>query len=404
MRQPMKRLFIAAMLGLTSFTPLMFSNVPTVNANQKVFRTITPADAQRAKELRQQADEERMSGHYADAIRDYTSALHLDDRIGGFAGRAFCFLQQGDYDAAEQDAFTSISHQSADDLLNPELRGMAEYVHALCAYHRGDYIQAKEDTTSVIGTSYAETDAFRQLLRDVGQKAQQQIDTLAAQKFLDEAKPLIDQLPPPAELKAYDLLCGDDTWWSDQSTKQAIEQQFGPISTLTQNLWFLNAPDRKAVVAFVPRRVSIAYSNGIQYNDTLLMYMLYEYASDTISSGMTDDLKSHPHLQWIKLISIEDNLPRFLRVDGTQDVTWGDIVKNATREETARQKGHDGSPAELASVSMLGSSVPTDYYVMHSNNDRGIFVLRAERDGPIIGTLTCLNSYKTTAYKINWTK
>ena len=81
-------------LGLTTaFCTLLLGGTSapaSVEANQKVFRTVTPEDNARAQALQSQADEARLAGDYARAIDLYTKAIHINERLGGYDGRAYC--------------------------------------------------------------------------------------------------------------------------------------------------------------------------------------------------------------------------------------------------------------------------------------------------------------------------
>ena len=123
-------------LGLTAaFCTLLLGGTSapaSVEANQKVFRTVTPEDNARAQALQSQADEARLAGDYARAIDLYTKAIHINERLGGYDGRAYCRFLLGDYDAAERDALTALYNRSADDLMKAGISGLAEYVHGMC--------------------------------------------------------------------------------------------------------------------------------------------------------------------------------------------------------------------------------------------------------------------------------
>lgn len=93
----------------------------------------------------EQANSLRAAGSYEEAIQLYTKAIHINERIGGYAGRAYCRFLLGDYEQAERDANTSMYNRSAKDLMQPGMMGMAEYVRGVCRYRRGQFTEAEAD-------------------------------------------------------------------------------------------------------------------------------------------------------------------------------------------------------------------------------------------------------------------
>ena len=167
--------FCALLLGGTS------APAP-VEANQKIFRTVTPEDNARAQALQKQADEARLAGDYARAIDLYTKAIHINERLGGYDGRAYCRFLLGDYDAAERDASTALHNRSADDLMKTGISGLAEYVHGMCLYKKEQYEEAERDLKAVLGTRYA-SDEVKTAYADCREKAAAAREAAMLEKF-----------------------------------------------------------------------------------------------------------------------------------------------------------------------------------------------------------------------------
>ena len=123
----MKRMLCCILAALLLAVPVSLLAVPSwAAANQKVFRKVTPEDNKRAMQLLEQADKLREVGDYEQAIQLYTRAIHINERLGGYAGRAYCRFLLGDFEQAERDANTSIHNRSAKDLPLPGMMGRAE--------------------------------------------------------------------------------------------------------------------------------------------------------------------------------------------------------------------------------------------------------------------------------------
>ncbi len=166
----MKKILCLFLAGGLISLPLSMLQPSFVMANQKVFRKVTPADNQRALQLLEQANSLRSSKKYEEAIPLYTKAIHINERLGGYAGRAYCRFMLHDYEQAERDANTSIHNRSARDLLLPGMMGMAEYVRGICRYRQGKYAEAEKDLRIAANSRYG-TDEVKQLYQTCKEKA-----------------------------------------------------------------------------------------------------------------------------------------------------------------------------------------------------------------------------------------
>jgi tetratricopeptide (TPR) repeat protein len=161
----MKRVLCLILTGVLLALPLSALQPSWAQASQKVFRKVTPEDNRRAVQLLEQANSLRSSKKYEEAIPLYTKAIHINERLGGYAGRAYCRFQLGDFEQAEREANTSIHNRSARDLLLPGMMGMAEYVRGICRYRQGNFLAAEKDLRIAATSRYA-TDEVRQMYQD----------------------------------------------------------------------------------------------------------------------------------------------------------------------------------------------------------------------------------------------
>ena len=167
----MMRKFLCLLLaGVMLSMPLSALQPSWALANQKVFRKVTPEENRRALQLLEQANNLRSSKKYEEAIPLYTKAIHINERLGGYAGRAYCRFQLGDFEQAERDANTSIHNRSARDLLLPGMMGMAEYVRGICRYQQGKFAEAEPDLRIAANSRYG-TAEVKQMYQTCKEKA-----------------------------------------------------------------------------------------------------------------------------------------------------------------------------------------------------------------------------------------
>ena len=240
----------------------------------------------------EQANSLRAAGSYEEAIQLYTKAIHINERIGGYAGRAYCRFLLGDYEQAERDANTSMYNRSAKDLMQPGMMGMAEYVRGVCRYRRGQFTEAEADLRAAASSRYG-TDEVRQMYQDCQQKAaaareQAVIDKVKSQ--FATVNQTISEALRTNKIKAYDLSNGD-SWWRSDADRQDFEktmQRTAPLEgatvlqDFTKYLWIKASPEDKYmdIVAFVPRHTAITGGDGTIYRDKVVLVQVSSVPRD----------------------------------------------------------------------------------------------------------------------------
>lgn len=380
-------------LGLTAaFCTLLLGGTSapaSVEANQKVFRTVTPEDNARAQALQSQADEARLAGDYARAIDLYTKAIHINERLGGYDGRAYCRFLLGDYDAAERDALTALYNRSADDLMKAGISGLAEYVHGMCLYKKGHYEEAEHDLKAVLGTRYA-SDEVTTAYADCREKAEAAREAAMLEKFRTSSAAFAAKVQTElsnGSLRAYDATRGEIGWWRDDASRELFEttmmrpddvssDEF--LHSFTQYLWILTFekntyPDM--VVAFIPRHnVYSTADQEMRKDDVFVTEVTGAGSSQTI-----DTLHANTRLQYRYSIG----KGRFLNNMNTDSFTWESLA--AEKERRINEEGfHFGvSIGERWDIQVDRRISPTEYYVSinYGNPVEVGYVTRLNPDG-----------------------
>ena len=210
-----------------------------VHANQKVYRSVTAADEERAQQLLAQADAEREAGDYTAAIEHYTQVIRIDERIGGYAERAYCRYKLGDYEAAERDANTAIHRRSARELTKAGVAGMAELVRGMSRYQRGEYDAAAEDLKMVRGTRY-DTPEVRAVCDEVRAKIEERAAAERAARreaYMEAAAAIyarVQSADPPERCATMR--------WADYSSEPVRTDAVPPLSELMGHVFLLTDP------------------------------------------------------------------------------------------------------------------------------------------------------------------
>lgn len=289
--------FSYVLAGLLAFVPSLPGDLAVAQANQKVFRKVTAEDLALAKRYLAEADDARLAGHYEEAISLYTKSIHLNERLGGYAGRGYCFLKTGNFAQARRDADTSIANRSARDLMRPGMNGLAEYIRAVSAYKLGDFVTAARDIHTVLATPYAKESDFQSIIGDVAIKAQlakrealrksvEKERVAAEDSYLSALKN--KEIPP-----VYNVSSGFvwDRTAVTQEYLSAYENLFAgrPASELN-NYVYAMIPEggRKSVdyVLFVPRHIHMTGLDGSQWNeDNIVMLRVAQATITTAADG-----------------------------------------------------------------------------------------------------------------------
>ena len=210
-----------------------------VQANQKVYRSVTAADEERAQRLLAQADAEREAGDYTAAIEHYTQVIRIDERVGGYAERAYCRYKLGDYEAAERDANTAIHRRSARELTKAGVAGMAELVRGMSRYQRGEYDAAAEDLKMVRGTRY-DTPEVRAVCDEVRAKIEERAAAERAARleaYMGAAAAIyarVQSADPPERCATMR--------WADYSSEPVRTDAVPPLSELMGHVFLLTDP------------------------------------------------------------------------------------------------------------------------------------------------------------------
>ena len=282
--------------GTLTFSPVFFGNAPAAQANQKVFRKVTADDIALAKRCLARADEARAAGQYEDAVSLYTKGIHLDERLGGYAGRGYCFLKLGNYAQAKRDAETAIANRTAKDLMKPGMNGLAEYVRAVSAYHLGDFQTAVKGINAVMASPYAKEADFRAILGDVAIKAQL-AKREALRKSVEKERTaaedayraaLRDKTVPPV----YDISSGF-SWDMTAVTQEYLngyEKLFAgrPANELNRYVYaMIPEGGEKSIdfTLFVPRHIHMTGLDGREWNEDNIVMLRVARATFTMDAS-----------------------------------------------------------------------------------------------------------------------
>lgn len=296
MRRSFTKWSALLLAGAFAFSPVFFGNAPAAQANQKVFRKVTADDIALARRYLANADEARVAGRYEDAVSLYTKGIHLDERLGGYEGRGYCFLKLGNYAQAERDAETALANRSARDLLRPGINGLAEYVRAVSAYHLGDFQTAVKGINAVMASSYAKEADFQAILSDVAIKAQlakrealrQSVakERVAAEDAYRAA--LRDKTVPPV----YDISSGF-SWDMTAVTQEYLsgyEKLFAgrPANELNRYVYAMipeGGEKNMDFILFVPRHIHWKGLDGKYWNEDDIVMLRVARATFTIDAS-----------------------------------------------------------------------------------------------------------------------
>ncbi len=278
----MNRYIVGTMVLVLLVLPVFsMSGMSVACAGQKVFRQVTPEDNARANAMLEQANQLREAGNYVQAIALYTNAIHINERLGGYAGRALCHFRMGNFEQAERDANTSIHHRSAKDIMLPGIMGMAEYVRGVCRYQRGEYIAAESDLKTAAASCYGD-DEVQRMYRDCEQRvreAKKQARLSEVRAAFNNVDNTVTQALRSGKIVGYDLTRGT-SWWRSEEDREDFEKTMGlaregdnVLQNFTKYLWlkYTEGSDQIDVVAFVPRHIVI---DGTLYRDRVMLVTL----------------------------------------------------------------------------------------------------------------------------------
>ena len=367
----MRKYFTWVLALLLLFLPVLsLGQMTAAQANQKVFRKVTPQDNARAAALLEEASQLRAAGKYAQAVEYYTKAIHINERLGGYAGRAMCYFQMGSYELAERDANTSIHHRSADDLLLPGMMGMAEYVRGVCRYRRGDYAAAEADLKTAAASRYG-SDEVRRMYQDcIGRAAaareQAAMDNIRS--AYRNVESVVTQALQEGSLKAYDVAGSNGFEWRSEKDRADFEKtMFGEsrpdgqeaLQGITAYLWqwHMAGSDNDQVMIFVPRHTIIA---GTDYRDKVILVRL---SSVPLTISKVADLP--PATRLYESYMVEGGglaeIRQKMNLDGKDDggYTWESIGKEIERQNKEAEYG----------ISVV-SGLPDDYNILPTSDPR----------------------------------
>ena len=344
-------------------------------ASQKVFRKVTPEDNARASALQKEADEARLAGNYAAAIELYTKAIHLNERLGGYDGRAYCRFMLGDYEAAERDAETAMYNRSADDLLKAGVNGLAEYVRGMCLYKRGQYEAAERDLKAVLGTRYA-SDEARRAYADCQVKVEAEREAARLEKFRIASASLAAKVQrglADGHIRAYDATRGETGWWRDEAARERFERTMRRpegvssdefLHSITKYLWLMTFEGEERenmVVAFIPRHQVYVTANGeVRKDDVFVTEVVGADGSKTI-----EGLPSNTSLQYrysMGMDCFEDDMD-------TPPFTWESLRAEGERRQGEENFSFGVSTGFRADIKIGGQASPTEYYIFTEGRD-----------------------------------
>ena len=353
-------------------------SLTAAEANQKVFRKVTPEDNARATALLEEANGLRKAGNYSQALKLYTKAIHLNERLGGYAGRAMCHYLLGNYELAERDANTSIHQRKAKDLMLPGMMGMAEYVRGLCRYRRGEYESAEADLKTASASRYG-TDELRRIYLDCVQRA----GAAREKASLDNIRGLhrnvesvVVQALQEGKLKAYDVSRGTFAWRSEADRADFEKTMFGcsqadgsaALQSITKYLWqkHINGAEVDEVVAFVPRHTIIADE---YYHDKVLLVTL-----TPVPPSITQVADLPPATRLIDNHVVENGGLSEIRHSNNSEGKYEGYTWESLGQEVIRQN----EETELGVKIVPG--LPDDYIIIPTS-EPGIYKLRGKYGG-----------------------
>ena len=361
-------------------------------ANQKVFRKVTPEDNKRAMQYLEQANSLRAAGSYEEAIQLYTKAIHINERIGGYAGRAYCRFLLGDYEQAERDANTSMYNRSAKDLMQPGMMGMAEYVRGVCRYRRGQFTEAEADLRAAASSRYG-TDEVRQMYQDCQQKAaaareQAVIDKVKSQ--FATVNQTISEALRTNKIKAYDLSNGD-SWWRSDADRQDFEktmQRTAPLEgatvlqDFTKYLWIKASPEDKYmdIVAFVPRHTAITGGDGTIYRDKVVLVQVSSVPRDI---KLVADLPPSATLYDTHMVE-NGGLAQITHSGEGKGCTWESLAQENIRQQEKKSYNVKVIPGLPDDYRIVPTSNPWMYRLDYIDGSRTLWLYRIDVQLPLL--------------------
>ena len=378
----MRKYFICVLALLLILPVVSLGQMPAVQANQKVFRKVTPEDNARARSLLEEANRLRASGSYAQATEYYTKAIRINERLGGYAGRAMCYFQMGNFELAERDANTSIYHRSANDLLLPGMMGMAEYVRGVCRYRRGEYAAAEADLKTAVASRYG-TDEVRLMYQDcIGRAAAAREQALMdkIRSAYRNVESVVTQALQDGSLKAYDVAGSNGFWWRSEKDRADFEKtMFGEsradgteaLQRITAYLWqwHIDGNDTDHVMIFVPRHTIIAET---EYRDKVILARLSSVPS-TISK--VADLPPSARLYETHMVENGglSEIRHKMRLDGEAEpgYTWESIGKEIDRQNKDTEYGISVVPGLPDDYIITPTSDPRIYRLKYRYEENG---------------------------------
>ncbi|MBQ1889653.1 hypothetical protein SAMN04487861_13415 [Selenomonas ruminantium] len=383
----MRRVLCSVLAVTMLMAPLAgVAELPVAQANQKVFRKVTPEDNKRAAQFLEQANQLRAAGDYEQAITLYTKAIHINERLGGYAGRAYCRFLLGDYEQAERDANTSIYNRSASDLLLPGMMGMAEYVRGVCRYRRGQFAEAEADLRAASSSRYG-TDEVKQMYHDCRQKAAVAKEKAAVAKVQEQfadADNTIREALQTGKIKAYDLSRGD-SWWRSDRDRQDFEntmQRNAPVEAasvlqdFTKYLWVKGSLDGDYVdiVAFVPRHTAITGGDGTIYRDKVI---LVQVSSVPRNIKLVSELPPSATLYDTHMVE-RGGLAQIVHTGDSDGYTWESLAQEEVRKQQEASYGMTVRMGIPDDYTIVPTSNPWVYKLAHADGERVYWLSRID--------------------------
>lgn len=389
----MKKFMCSLMAAMVLAVPLAaIWDAPRVAANQKVFRKVTPEDNKRAVQLLEQANQLRAAGDYEQAISLYTKAIHINERLGGYAGRAYCRFLLGDYEQAERDANTSIYNRSARDLMLPGMMGMAEYVRGVCRYKRGQFEAAEADLRAASSSRYG-TDEIKQMYQACRQKAAVAKEKAAVEQVIQQfadADNTIREALQAGKIKAYDLSCGN-AWWRSEQDRQDFEctmQRSAPVEAasvlqdFTKYLWVKGstADQYVDIVAFVPRHTAITGGDGTIYRDKVV---LVQVSSVPRHIKLVSELPPSATLYDTHMVE-RGGLAQIVHSDDSKGYTWESLAQEQVRQQQETEYGIKVMMGLPDDYKIVPTSNPWVYKLNHIGGERTCWLKRIDVALPVL--------------------
>ena len=389
----MKRILCGILAALLLAVPVFLLAVPSwAAANQKVFRKVTPEDNKRAMQFLERADKLREVGDYEQAIQLYTRAIHINERLGGYAGRAYCRFLLGDFEQAERDANTSIHNRSAKDLLLPGMMGLAEYVRGVCLYRRGQFADAEADLRVASSSRYG-SDEVKQMYQACRQKAavaREQAELARINEQFASADSTIRAALQEGRIKAYDLSRGD-SWWRSEQDREDFEktmQRQEPLEAatvlqdFTKYLWIMAAPEEKIedIVAFVPRHTSITGGDGTIHRDKVILVQVTSVPHDI---KLVSELPPSAELYDTHMVE-HGGLRQIVHSEESHGYTWQSLAQEEIRQKQEASYGVKVISGLADDYTIVPTSDPWMYKLVYITGEQVKYLKRIAAALPVL--------------------